>query len=43
LKAHIIKSVDMYSESFLKFAPHVFRTVRVQTTKDVEPGLEDIT
>jgi len=29
MEAHIIKSVDMYNDWFLKFAPHAFRTTRV--------------
>jgi hypothetical protein len=39
-KADIIKSVDMYNDWFMKFAPHAFRTTRVQTTKDVEAALD---
>src|ERR1700691_4628025 len=38
-KADIIKSVDMYNDWFMKFAPQAFRTTRVQTTKDVEAAL----
>ena len=38
-KADIVKSVDMYNEWFMKFAPHAFRTTRVQTTKDVVAAL----
>ncbi|MGO9257730.1 MAG: XamI family restriction endonuclease [Bryobacteraceae bacterium] len=38
-KADIIKSVDMYNEWFMRFAPEAFRTTRVQTTKDVESAL----
>jgi type II restriction enzyme len=34
-KADIIRSVDMYNDWFMKFAPKAFRTTRVQTTKDV--------
>jgi type II restriction enzyme len=39
-KADIIKSVDMYNDWFMKFAPQAFRTTRVQTTKDVEAALQ---
>lgn len=38
-KADIAKSVDMYNDWFMKFAPHAFRTTRIQTTKDVEATL----
>jgi hypothetical protein len=38
-KADIAKSVDMYNDWFMKFAPHAFRTTRIQTTKDVEAAL----
>ena len=36
----IIKSVDMYNDWFMKFAPDAFRKTRVQTTKDVEATLK---
>lgn len=39
-KADILKSVDMYNDWFMKFAPQAFRTTRIQTTKDVEAALE---
>jgi type II restriction enzyme len=38
-KADIAKSVDMYNDWFMKFAPQAFRTTRLQTTKDVEAAL----
>jgi hypothetical protein len=38
-KADIVKSVDMYNEWFMKFAPRAFRETRTQTTKDVEVAL----
>lgn len=38
-KADIAKSVDMYNDWFMKFAPKAFRTTRIQTTKDVEVAL----
>lgn len=38
-KADIAKSVDMYNEWFLEFAPRAFRSTRIQTTTDVETAL----
>jgi type II restriction enzyme len=38
-KADISKSVDMYNDWFMKFAPKAFRETRIQTTKDVEATL----
>lgn len=38
-KADVAKSVDMYNDWFMKFAPQAFRTTRIQTTKDVEAAL----
>jgi type II restriction enzyme len=38
-KADIARSVDMYNDWFMKFAPLAFRTTRIQTTKDVEAAL----
>lgn len=38
-KADVAKSVDMYNEWFMKFAPTAFRTTRIQTTADVEATL----
>ena len=38
-KADIAKSVDMYNDWFMKFAPQAFRKTRIQTTKDVEAAL----
>jgi XamI restriction endonuclease len=34
-KGDIVKSVDMYNDWFMKFAPKAFRETRIQTTKDV--------
>ena len=39
-KADIVRSVDMYNDWFMKFAPSAFRTTRIQTTKDVEAALK---
>lgn len=39
-KADIAKSVDMYNDWFMKFAPKAFRDTRTQTTKDVEATLK---
>lgn len=38
-KADIAKSVDMYNDWFMKFAPKAFRETRIRTTKDVEAAL----
>lgn len=38
-KADIARSVDMYNDWFLNFAPRAFRTTRIQTTKSVEATL----
>ena len=38
-KADIARSVDMYNDWFMKFAPKAFRETRIQTTKDVEATL----
>jgi hypothetical protein len=38
-KADVTRSVDMYNDWFMKFAPQAFRTTRIQTTKDVEAAL----
>jgi type II restriction enzyme len=38
-KADIAKSVDMYNDWFMTFAPKAFRETRIQTTKDVEAAL----
>lgn len=38
-KADIAKSVDMYNDWFMRFAPKAFRDTRTQTTKDVEATL----
>jgi hypothetical protein len=38
-KADVARSVDMYNEWFMRFAPDAFRTTRVKTTKDVEAAL----
>ncbi len=39
-KADIARSVDMYNDWFMEFAPVAFRTTRIQTTKDVETALK---
>ena len=39
-KADIAKSVDLYNEWFMTFAPQAFRDTRVATTKDVEQALQ---
>jgi XamI-like restriction endonuclease len=39
-KADVSKSVDMYNEWFLNFAPRAFRATRIETTKSVEKTLE---
>lgn len=38
-KADIARSVDMYNDWFMKFAPKAFRETRIQTTRDVEEAL----
>jgi hypothetical protein len=38
-KPDILKSVDMYNDWFMKFAPQAFRSTRIQVTKDVEDAL----
>jgi len=38
-KADIARSVDMYNDWFLRFAPNAYRETRVATTKDVEATL----
>jgi len=39
-KPDITRSVDMYNDWFMRFAPQAFRETRVQTTKDVETTLK---
>ena len=39
-KADIARSVDMYNDWFMEFAPVAFRDTRVQTTRDVEAALQ---
>ena len=39
-KADIARSVDMYNEWFMKFAPTTFRSTRDKTTKAVEAALQ---
>lgn len=39
-KTDIAKSVDMYNDWFMRFAPKAFRDTRTQTTKDVEATLK---
>lgn len=38
-KADIAKSVDMYNDWFMQFAPKAFRETRIETTKTVEATL----
>lgn len=38
-KADVARSVDMYNDWFVKFAPQAFRATRMLTTKDVEAAL----
>lgn len=38
-KADIAKSVDMYNDWFMEFAPKAFRETRIETTKSVEATL----
>jgi len=38
-KADVARSVDMYNDWFMKFAPKAFRETRLQTTRDVEATL----
>ena len=38
-KADVARSVDMYNDWFMKFAPSAFRNTRIQTTKDVKAAL----
>jgi hypothetical protein len=38
-KADILRSVDMYNDWFLKFAPAAYRETRIKTTKEVESTL----
>ena len=38
-KADIAKSVDMYNDWFMKFAPSAYRETRIKTTKEVESTL----
>ena len=39
-KEDIARSVDMYNDWFLEFAPKAYRTTRVQTTEDVGKALK---
>ena len=39
-KDDIAKSVDMYNDWFMTFAPKAFRETRIETTKSVEEALE---
>lgn len=39
-KADITKSVDMYNQWFMSFAPKAFRDTRIEATKDVEATLK---
>ena len=38
-KADIVRSVDMYNDWFMRFAPQTFRATRVQTAEDVAKTL----
>ena len=38
-KTDIARSVDMYNDWFLRFAPNAYRETRIETTKDVEATL----
>lgn len=38
-KADIARSVDMYNDWFVRFAPDAFRDTRIRVTKDVEAAL----
>lgn len=38
-KTDIAKSVDLYNDWFIRFAPKAFRETRIVTTKDVEDTL----
>ena len=40
-KADIAKSVDMYNDWFMTFAPKAFRETRIQTTANVEAALRE--
>ena len=39
-KADVAKSVDMYNDWFLMFAPDAFRRTRVKTTQEVKNAFE---
>ena len=39
-KTDIARSVDMYNDWFVKFAPQAYRTTRIQTTEDVESAFD---
>lgn len=39
-KADVARSVDMYNDWFMKFAPKAFRETRIQTTKWAKNGVE---
>ena len=38
-KADIARSVDMYNDWFLRFAPNAYRESRIETTRDVDAAL----
>lgn len=40
-KADIARSVDMYNDWFMNFAPQAFRNTRIETTKSVEATLRE--
>src|SRR5689334_19321873 len=39
-KADVARSVDMYNDWFIRFAPEAYRTKRAETTADVKKALE---
>src|SRR5712664_10108 len=39
-KKDIARSVDLYNDWFIKFAPQAYRTARTQATRDVERALK---
>ena len=38
-KADVSRSVDLYNEWFMEFAPQTYRDTRMRTTTDVESAL----
>ena len=39
-KADVARSVDMFNEWFVRFAPQAYRATRIETTKDVEAAFD---